>query len=76
LPRALTQTTLPLADATTRTGEQPAATVAITARLGSRSALPRLTTLNVPTSLVAYNQRPLGETVSPTGAVPSGTDPR
>src|SRR5580693_9263243 len=75
LARAVTQTSRPSADVITRTGLHPAATVATTDAAGSVSARAKLITVSVPTlpfglsaitSLVAYSQRPSGETAMPT----------
>ena len=81
LARAATQTTLPSAEVMTRTGLQPAVTLAMTERAGSDSAVATLMTASVPTalfwlwsSLVEYSQRPSGETASPTGATCVGID--
>jgi len=86
LSRAVTQTTLPSAEVITRTGLQPAATVATTEAAGSVSARRRSMTVRVPwlraltgaaraTSLVAYSHRPSGDTARPTGAWPAGMSP-
>ncbi len=87
----MTQTSVPSLDVITRTGWQPASTVATTDAAGSVSARRRETAVSVPCpasslldevalvgsaiSLVAYSQRPSGETASPTGASPSGMAP-
>ena len=95
LARAVTHSCVPSAAVVTRTGWQPASTVATTDAAGSVSARRRSITVSVPSdsappgpamglaapvpraaiSLVAYSQRPPGDTVMPTGASSRGMLP-